>query len=754
MPARFPLPQRVAFGPFELNTATAELTKSGTRIRLVGQPLNLLLVLLAHPGKVVSTEDLRQTLWNDGTFVDFEHGLHAAVNKLRRALGDSAENARYVETVPGQGYRFIAPLFIQAADARAEIRAEADAKIAEATGEQKRSLWKWWMTVPACLASILVGWQIHRWSSQTGLGLWQLSQLTFDRGLSYTPAISRDGTLVAYSSDRNGAGQLDLYVKQVYGNNSLRLTFDGLGNTTPNFSPDGSKIVFHSNRDGGGIYEIPTLGGQPRLLIKEGNNPKFSPDGSKIAYWIGDEHLSPLVPGTGTVWVAPLGGGQPWQVATNLTTARFPTWSPDGQGLLMSGYGSSSAFDLKAMDWWFVSLSATRMIKTDLSPSVIQAGLQGSYFYLADASSARQSRDIPRPACWSTSGTVLFSAQSGSSRNLWQATIPAESGKARGALNRLTVGAANETDPSCSQDGRIAFASVEARRNLWSAPLDLNAGKTKGPLEEIGKDQNLSVEYPALSQDGRYIAYGVSQAGSVNIWLGEIATARASKVAESPLLQRYPVLNSSGSKVAFSVYSEKNVRSLYISSAGGTLEKVCGEGKCLRATDWSNDEKSLLVFGGNPYRVSDLDIASHHQSVLVKHDQYSLLYAHYSPDNRWISFTARVDANHSRIMIAPIHEKSEIAENQWIKIAEAGPEDWANWSPDGKTLYFTSNRDEHSCLWAQKIDPVSHRPIGEAFAALHLHGNQNYQTLGWSAAGGRVVMVLNGDSGNVWLLSR
>jgi Tol biopolymer transport system component len=102
-------------------------------------------------------------------------------------------------------------------------------------------------------------------------------------------------------------------------------------------------------------------------------------------------------------------------------------------------------------------------------------------------------------------------------------------------------------------------------------------------------------------------------------------------------------------------------------------------------------------------------------------------------------------------MIAPIHEKSEIGENQWIKIAEAGPEDWANWSPDGKTLYFTSNRDEHSCLWAQKIDPVSHRPIGEAFAALHLHGNQNYQTLGWSTASGRVVMVLNGDSGNVWL---
>lgn len=100
-------PARLAFGPFEVNVQTGQLLNSGVRIRLSGQPFQILLILLAHPGDVVTNEQLCEQIWKEGTFVDFEHGLHAAVNKLRRALGDSAENPRYIETVPGRGYRFI-----------------------------------------------------------------------------------------------------------------------------------------------------------------------------------------------------------------------------------------------------------------------------------------------------------------------------------------------------------------------------------------------------------------------------------------------------------------------------------------------------------------------------------------------------------------------------------------------------------------------------------------------------------------------
>ena len=104
---QYPTPARLAFGPFEVNAAAGELLKSGVRIRLSSQPFQILLTLLAHPGDVVTSEQLHEQIWPHGTFVDFEHGLHAAVNKLRRVLGESAENPRYVETVPGRGYRFI-----------------------------------------------------------------------------------------------------------------------------------------------------------------------------------------------------------------------------------------------------------------------------------------------------------------------------------------------------------------------------------------------------------------------------------------------------------------------------------------------------------------------------------------------------------------------------------------------------------------------------------------------------------------------
>src|SRR5919108_6337609 len=100
----------VRFGIFEVDLRAEELRKNGSKLRLRGQPFQVLAMLLEQPGEVVTREELQQRLWPQGTFVDFDHSLNTAINKIREVLGDSAERPRFVETLPRRGYRFIAPL--------------------------------------------------------------------------------------------------------------------------------------------------------------------------------------------------------------------------------------------------------------------------------------------------------------------------------------------------------------------------------------------------------------------------------------------------------------------------------------------------------------------------------------------------------------------------------------------------------------------------------------------------------------------
>jgi len=100
----------VRFGVFEVDLEACELRKQGLRVRLQDQPFQALVLLLERPGRLVTRDEVQKKLWPAHTFVDFDHGLNKAMNKLREALGDSADNPRFIETLPKRGYRFIAPV--------------------------------------------------------------------------------------------------------------------------------------------------------------------------------------------------------------------------------------------------------------------------------------------------------------------------------------------------------------------------------------------------------------------------------------------------------------------------------------------------------------------------------------------------------------------------------------------------------------------------------------------------------------------
>lgn len=102
--------RRYRFGTFEADAGSGDLRRQGLRIKLKAQPFQLLLLLLERSGQVVTREEINRTLWPEGTFVDFDHGVNSAINRIREALGDSAGNPRFIETLARRGYRFIAPV--------------------------------------------------------------------------------------------------------------------------------------------------------------------------------------------------------------------------------------------------------------------------------------------------------------------------------------------------------------------------------------------------------------------------------------------------------------------------------------------------------------------------------------------------------------------------------------------------------------------------------------------------------------------
>jgi TolB-like protein/DNA-binding winged helix-turn-helix (wHTH) protein/Flp pilus assembly protein TadD len=148
----------VCFGAFEFNFASRELRKGGMRVRLEGQPLTILELLLERPEQLVTREELQKRLWPEDTFVDFEHSLNAAVKRLRAALSDSADQPRYIETQARRGYRFIAPL--------KDVGASADAVAVASPGSVRGapSGRRWWVNAAFAMCLVgLLGWGWHRW---------------------------------------------------------------------------------------------------------------------------------------------------------------------------------------------------------------------------------------------------------------------------------------------------------------------------------------------------------------------------------------------------------------------------------------------------------------------------------------------------------------------------------------------------------------------------------------------------------------
>ncbi|MGC1905421.1 MAG: winged helix-turn-helix domain-containing protein, partial [Candidatus Acidiferrum sp.] len=355
-----PLSSIFRFGPFQVNSVSGELLKNGNRVKLQEQPFRLLVILLENAGEVVTRDDLRHRIWRDDTFVDFDSSLRVAVGKLREALGDDAENPRYIETIPKRGYRFLVSEVrrVDAAHEAAETRKDPDSlktdatpvafvdvdhnlnaavKIHEVLGDSAESP-RFVETLPG---------QGYQFIGETGPQVQPVVRVVTvepDRVLHRRQMLLKIGAgVLGIAVFALAVFVADRWHRQQSPQEQEALTavpFTALPGraTYPAFSPDGSRIAFAWNGDpahGTNAFELYVKALGSETLVRLTQHPSewissaWSPDGTQIAFhrMDGDD--------TGIYVVPALGGPERKLRSTRIyrNDQVIISWSPDGKWL-------------------------------------------------------------------------------------------------------------------------------------------------------------------------------------------------------------------------------------------------------------------------------------------------------------------------------------------------------------------------------------------------------------------------------------
>jgi Tol biopolymer transport system component/DNA-binding winged helix-turn-helix (wHTH) protein len=764
-----PSARSVHFGVFEVDLRAGELRKSGAKLKFSGQPFQVLAILLERPGEVVTREELQKRLWADGTFVDFDHNLNAAINKIREVLGDSAERPRFVETLARRGYRFIYPV---AAASSPPMHGDADiaaTAVGVAGGPSLQARRRWPLLVATLLGlgilaagAILVYQRLHQPSPPPSRAL---TRLTFDAGLQFGATWSPDGRFIAYSADKGG--KFDIWVEPVSGGEAVQVTHGPGHNWQPDWSPDGKQIAFRSERGGGGLYAVPALGGNETRIASFGYFPRWSPDGSQLLFRtsLGLANLTGHSMVATRLYVVSPDGSPPREVLAGFNArhnfaAKSAAWHPDGRRITV-WFGR--LMEPASPDFWTVPVAGGSGVESEPAGEA-----RGQLEKLARGRTAWATWDTG--FSWEPSGTAIYFERTfGGARNLWKMTIDRETLRAT-AIERLTTGPGPDTDLALSPDGKkLAFTSRVQHTRIWLFPFDATNGRITGAGEAV-TPPGLGAWLQNLSRDGQKMAFIVVGGGRQELWEKSLVDGREATLAAGNYFIMHPVWSPDGSRLAYlrdMVNSRKS--QLFVWSAESRTEEALTASSTARCPpfDWSPDGKSLLVTQERddaPWVpgiwLLPLDAAplaeTRARKVASRPAGYSGLWqGHFSPDGRWIVFeAARSQATglESALYVIPT------SGGAWIPITDGkGWADKPRWSPDGNTIYYVSSRSGFFNVWGVRFDPAEGRPVGEPFQVTNfdnpcLRVPEEISPVELSLTQNRLTLTMAEISGSLWML--
>ncbi|MEI9978880.1 MAG: protein kinase [Edaphobacter sp.] len=561
-----------------------------------------------------------------------------------------------------------------------------------------------------------------------------LSQLTPATDLSDHPTLSLDGKVVAYSSDRAEAGNIDIFTQRLPGGRPVRITTDTAQDDAPSMSPDGTSIAFRSERNGGGIYMSNVDGGQEHLLVPYGRNPRFSPDGSSILYWVGD--TDPTVP-SGKMYLLRLGEGPSVRIADSFADARFPLWSEDGHSILFSGCREAGLRMPACSDWWVMSADGKTLQNTQVIALLSQHQIIPWEGIISDWYNNR----------------LLFSGRKGLQTNLWEVSLNPRTFKATGEPQQLTLGEARDIYPTVSDSGTLAYTQLVGALHLWR--IDNASNPAAAVRSKLTEDPSVDVS-PFISSNGRWLVFSRGWGDHRDVWLKDMSSMTETPLMATGLEMMSPIIDDTGKFLAFEA-REKTGPSIFASIKGGSPKRLCAG--CSLPTSWFDTNRAILYRDGSPSSIYMIDPQTGEHRLVLKQDGMSLSEPGWSSKTGYLLFT-RQNAGLGKKQIFAVHlpKSTASAEGKWIPITDASESsDRPRWSGDGKTIFFISKRDGFSCIWGQAFDPETEETKGTPFAVMHYHNRRNSidvvapRSFNLSVAGDSVYFNLGESSSSIWI---